>query len=989
MGAVPFLQLVAEDLTAKYGGELSDLTVVFPNNRARLFFNNYLVKSVDKPIWSPSYLTIQDMFASCTNLKVADEPKLICDLFKAYSAHVDWEELGVEPETMDSFYFWGEVILSDFEDVDNNLVPAEMLFKNMVELSKMEDDFSFLSEEQIASLQRFFHNFSVDQKSLLKRKFMALWNALLPMYNEFRENLRTQGLAYGGMLHRIVVDEVLKERGVEPFPSDKYVFVGFNVLNKCEVELFSRLMKAGKALFYWDTDEYYMNMPNVRHEAATFMAQNLEKFPNELPKSSLDVFVNTPKHFSFVSSSTENAQAKYLSDFLEDCKRKGLSDPETAVVLCDESLLLPVLHSIPPCVDDLNITMGLPLIQTPVFALAKVLVDMQCSVALSVGNNPRSVPIRFIREVLNNPYVQIAFEGASELQSQIVRERRYYPTVAYLKEKSESLSLLFSFVDQNREDPSAFLLKWLSAVLKHVATHYRRVEAEDREGSSDDSGTAIYDALYREALFRTYTIVNRLMILTESGDLKVDLQRMGKLLNRMLSSVSVPFSGEPVKGMQVMGFLETRNLDFKNVVMLSVNEGVLPKGGGESSFIPHSLRRAFGMTTIEHKNSLYAYYFYRLLQRVESATFLYSTATSGGSKGQMSRFLMQLLAETDVEVDLYDLRSEIEVSAGSTFEVPKGKEVVDKLRSVYDKNVNAHASILSPSLLNTYITCPMKFYFSYVMGLKPSEDIDEEVDQRLLGLIHHAAMEEIYGHFGDAFVEETDLNQLLAHEGKLEEIVGNAFRREYFKAERNDHIQYTGLQLLLKMTVVSYVKNVLMSDLRNCAPFRIVGLERDDIRHDFEVDGMRFSLGGTIDRLQEERNGRYRVVDYKTGSASGCSKGIAFPDVSSLFSHDLEIKHADYALQVLLYSYLCTVEKGWTVTPSLTFTRLRNGMIPLLMGNPLEEVSSISAECCKELEQNLTSLLREIFSPELPFRQACDPNVCTYCQFIEICGRRK
>lgn len=991
MGAVPFLQLVAEDLTAKYGGELSDLTVVFPNNRARLFFNNYLVKSVDKPIWSPVYMTIQDMFASCTDLRVADDTKLICDLFKAYSAHIDWKELDIEPETMDTFYFWGEVILSDFEDVDNNLVPASMLFKNMVDLARMEDDFSFLSEDQIASLQRFFHNFSVEQKSLLKRKFMALWNALLPMYTDFRENLRAQGLAYGGMLHRIVVDEVLKEKGVEPFPSKKYVFVGFNVLNKCEIELFSRLRKAGKALFYWDTDEFYMNMPGVRHEAATFMLQNLEKFPNELPQSELNVFRNTPKRFSFISSSTENAQAKYLNDFLMKCKENGSSDSDTAVVLCDESLLLPVLHSIPPCVDDLNITMGLPLIQTPIYALMKVLVEMQCSVALGTGN-PHSVPFRFIREVLSNPYVQIAFEGATELQRQIVSERRYYLNVAYLKAKSESLDLLFSFVGQKKEDSSLSLLKWLSAILKHVAAYYREEASGERVGSANDSEPAIYDALYREALFRTYTIVNRLMVLSESGDLKVDLQMMGKLLERLLSSVSVPFSGEPVKGMQVMGFLETRNLDFKNVVMLSVNEGILPKGGGESSFIPHSLRRAFGMTTIEHKNSLYAYYFYRLLQRVENATFLYSTATTGGSKGQMSRFLMQLLAETDIEVNMYDLRSDIEVSPKIVTAVAKTDEMIEKLRHKYDKAYNPSASILSPSMLNTYISCQLKFYFSYVMGIKEPEELDDEVDNRLLGLVLHAAMEEIYGRFKDKEVKEEDLRQLLGDDDKLEVFVDNAFRREYFKSEDNAPIQYSGQQLLLKMTVLAFVKNVLSVDLENCVPFEIIGVETKRINHDFVVDGMRFTLGGIIDRLQKEDGASYRVVDYKTKGLENVSK-ISFTNIPSLFdgSDPKRDKFRQYALQVMLYAYLCTVENGWKSVPSLFFVRHKNGLKNLFMGDgkEKEEITSISSSCCEKIEETLTKVLRKMFDPNEPFVQTSNFDNCGYCPYVEICRGKK
>lgn len=984
MGTKPFLQLVAEDLIAKFGKDLSAVTVVFPNNRARLFFNNYLVKSSDKPIWSPAYTTIQELFSSCVSFQVADDMKLICDLFRAYSAHIDWNKLGVEPETMDDFYFWGEVILRDFDDVDNNLVPVELLFKNMVDLAKMEDDYSFLSEEQVASIQQFFHHFSVDESSLLKRKFMALWEALLPMYTDFREGLREQGIAYGGMLHRIVVDEVLKKRGVEDFPSEKYIFIGFNVLNKCEVELFSRLQKAGKALFYWDTDEYYMDMPNVRHEAATFMSLNLERFTNQLPKSSLNTFKSVPKNFTIISSSVDTAQAKYLNDYLTERKKLGDSDSETAVVLCDESLLLPVLHSIPPCVGDLNITMGLPLIQTPVYALVKVLLEMQCSM-VSLKANSRTIPFRYIREVLSNPYVLTVFEGAKGLNEEIMRKSLYFPQISMLKGWSDSMELLFSFADSSDEKGAMFLLKWLSSILKKVASFYRNGDKSGKTDGNDEM--VLYDALYKEALYRSYTIVNRMLMLMENGDLSVSIQTICKLLERMLSSTSVPFSGEPVKGMQVMGFLETRNLDFKNVVLLSVNEGVLPKTGGESSFIPHSLRKGFGMTTIEHKNSLYAYYFYRLLQRVENATFLYNTSTNGGNKGQMSRFLMQLLVETGIDVHLKDLRSSIDVALPQSFNIKNTEKANSVLRKKYDKRTNPDAMSLSPKMLNMYIKCPMSFYYSYVLGLKQSDDMDDGIDNRILGLILHAALERIYDEKKGELTNSGELEDLLNNKEKLEDVVEESFRKVYFKEKGKEKIVYTGRQLLLKMVVRSYVENVLTYDKENFAPFSIVGVEDNSYSHDIEVDGMLFSMTGTIDRLQSDKDGRWRIIDYKTSSKPD---KICFPSISYLFTDGFsdknKCKYLEYALQVLLYAYICTVEKGREVVPSLFFVRSNKDIVNLNCDKSF--IESISPDMCAEIEENLTALLHSIFSAE-SFPQTPFPHHCTYCPFKGFCGRKE
>lgn len=983
MGTKSFLQLVSEDLIAKFGSDLSGVTVVFPNNRARLFFNNYLLNSSGKPIWSPVYTTIQELFSSCVPFQVADDMKLICDLFRAYSAHVDWNELGVEPETMDDFYFWGEVILGDFDDVDNNLVPVELLFKNMVDLAKMEDDYSFLSEEQVASIKQFFHHFSVDEKSLLKRKFMALWQALLPMYTDFREGLRKQGLAYGGMLHRIVVDEVLKKRGVEDFPYEKYVFVGFNVLNKCEVELFSHLHKAGKALFYWDTDEYYMDMPNVRHEAATFMSRNLERFPNQLSKSSLNTFKSLPKNFTIISSSTDTAQAKYLNDYLINRKKQHDSDSETAVVLCNESLLLPVLHSIPLCVEDLNITMGLPLIQTPVYALVKVLLEMQCS-AVTMKRNSKTIPYRFIREVLSNPYVLTAFDGAKELNQEITNNRRFFPLISSLK-KSDSLSLLFTFAQSEDENASLFLLKWLNAILKKVASYYR---GKNDSGKNDKVEVALYDALYKEALYRSYTIVNRMLTLTESGDLCVSIQTLCKLLMRMLSSTSVPFSGEPIKGMQVMGFLETRNLDFKNVILLSVNEGVLPKTGGESSFIPHSLRKGFGMTTIEHKNSLYAYYFYRLLQRVENATFLYSTATSGGSKGQMSRFLMQLLAETGIDVKMKDLHTSIEVAMPRSFSIRNTEEAINILRKKYDKKTNPDARSLSPTMLKTYIKCPMSFYYSYVLGLKEPEEMDDGLDNRILGLILHSSLERIYSNTLGQELLPGMIDIWLNNEEKMAVLVDEAFRKVYYEEGAKERIDYTGQQLLLKMVAQRYVQNVLTYDRNNFTGSAIIGVEVDSYNHDIEVDGMVFTMGGTIDRLQSDKDGKWRIIDYKTSSNQ--EKQIKIPNISYLFTDGFSDKkryqNFEYALQVLLYAYICTVEKKKDVVPSLFYVRSNRHIVNLEYDSAV--IESLSAEMCAEIEENLIALLRSIFSGE-SFPQTPFTHHCIYCPFKGICGRKE
>lgn len=969
-----FLKLVAEDLKQKYDGKITDLTVVFPNNRARLFFNNFLLGDSDQPMWSPFYTTIQDLFLSCTKLKVADEIKLVCELYNVYLKHIDWEELGVAPETMDDFYFWGEVLLSDFEDVDNNLVDAEQLFRNITELADLEGDLTdILTPEQKAALEKFFQHFAKKDDSIIKKKFAALWNAMWPIYQEFRQNLLKKDIAYGGMIHRMVAEEIDMSR----FPSEHYVFVGFNVLNKCEIALFKALRKAGKAIFYWDVDDFYMETPGVNHEAATFMKQNLQLFPNELSKEQLNSFSAAPKSFTIVSSSTNNAQAKYLSTYLQQRKEAGDADSDTAVVLCDESMLLPSLHSIPDSVQDLNITMGLPLIQTPIYAMVKVLLEMRSTVAV-YGSKSKTIPLRFVKEALINPYVQLSFDGVPELFDEIVKNNIYFPEVDFLMSKNEDTTLLFSFLKDQPSEAVLPMLDWMLKVLKKVSLIYREKEVED------DNEDSIYDALYKESLYRCYTLVNRLYSLVESGDLTVNLQTMCKLLERLLSSTSVPFSGEPVKGMQIMGFLETRNLDFKNVVMLSVNEGTLPKGGAESSFIPYSLKKGFEMTTIDHKNSLYAYYFYRLLQRVENATFMYSSATTGGAKGLMSRFLMQLIVEKGDNVTLSqkDLRSDIQVALSNEFEVTKTEAMVDILRKRCDKNFGGTHPV-SPSMLNTYLACPLKFYFSYVVGLREPDDLDDSVDQRMLGLIVHKTLENIYNSHKGILIEKHIIAQWLKEEHNLEKEVDAAFMSEFF---HHDHIVYSGQQLLMKMTALTYVKNALTMDME-LAPFSIVGDESKET-YELDVDGIRFDLGGYIDRLQMSESG-YQVVDYKTGGKPNNSKIFA-DGFAQLFSASEDRHYLAYAFQVWLYAYMRYKNTGVSVTPYLMFVRSKGGLINPSDSEDLLHLNGSNANAiCGEIEENLKELIREIFSLEQPFKMTSNVVNCGYCPFVEICQGKK
>ena len=580
-----FLQLVAQDLHSKIGNDLSRVAIVFPNKRASLFFNEHLASQSDHPIWSPAYVSISELFQQLSDQKLGDPIRLVCELYKIFREETKSEE------SLDDFYFWGELLISDFDDVDKNLVDADKLFTNLQDLKNIMDDFDFLDKEQEDAIRQFFQNFSIEKHTKLKEKFISLWDKLGDIYRSYRSQLASLSIAYEGMLYRNVIEAL----DTNALRYDKYVFVGFNVLNKVETRFFSLLQEAGKALFYWDYDLFYTRLPQQRHEAGEFILRNLEKFPNELPETVFDC-LRHPKKVRFISSPTENAQARYLPEWVrdtllnKDLQEKPCEEKENAVVLCNESLLLPVLHSIPSEVKNVNITMGFPLAQTPVYSFINAVVELQ-----TTGYHSETGRYSYdtVQAVLKHPYTRQISLKAEPLERELTKTNRFYPLPTELKQ-DDFLSLLFT----PRSGIRAICL-YIIELLKEVSTLYRQ------ESEQDD----IFNQLYRESLFKSYTMVNRLLNLIENGELQIRIDTLKRLLSRILNAANIPFHGEPAIGMQVMGVLETRNLDFRNLIMLSLNEGQLPKSSGESSFIPYNLPKAFGMTTIEHKNAVYAYYF--------------------------------------------------------------------------------------------------------------------------------------------------------------------------------------------------------------------------------------------------------------------------------------------------------------------------------------------------------------------------------------------
>ena len=948
-----FLEYVAEDIIGKYGTDLSRIAVVFPNKRAALFLNEHLARIAGQPVWSPAYITISDLFRQHTDLKPADPIKLICDIHKSFTKCT-----GID-ETLDHFYGWGQLLLADFDDIDKNMADADSIFCNLKDIHEL-DDISYLDDEQKEMLKRFFANFSDDIESELKKRFLSLWSHFGDIYHDYNRRLTEQGIGYEGAIYRKVASEETLH-----LKYDKYLFVGFNLIQKVERVLFSRLMKEGKAKFYWDFDEYYMptaraqQSASVPNNTASFAAY-LTDFPNELDNTDRDIYANMrrPKRIRFISSPTENAQARFASNWLLENERYK-AGRKTAVVMCDESILLPIMHSLPPEADKVNITSGFPLAMTPVASLVMLLFDLY---TLGLRKKGTAFNPHYLKKLIAHPY-------ARHLQE------------VHLKEMND-VHLKGVHLSQVHQEGSAALLHHIASLVKQVGI------ATKQEG----------DALTQESVFRMFTILNRLAALADSGDLLVDNTTLRRLVSQLVGAASIPFHGEPVVGVQIMGVLETRNIDFDNVLLLSCNEGNMPKGVNDSSFIPYSIRKAHGLTTIDNKVAIYSYYFHRLLQRAGDITIAYNNSTDNGHTGEMSRFMLQLLVESGQKIDHYSLTAKNQPTPLMPKPIEKDEAAIGKLEEM---------SKLSPSAINTYIRCKLAFYYQYIAHIKEPDSDPETIDNRMFGNIFHRAAYLIYKDITDhsPVIEKAHIQAYLSNRKLLASVVDRAFEEEECKTNN-------GLQIINREVIIEYVTKLLKIDQQLC-PFSILAMEEEAkvyTQLSFTIPSggalkggalvssapdkhYNLTIGGIIDRLDavtDKQTGkrRIRVVDYKTGN----KPSSAIKSIEEVFDpKNIASKHSNYFLQAILYSLIVSRSKHWNpdnnpVSPALLFIKqaATNDYDPTLCidKHPISDVTVYEEEFLTKLKETVA----DMYSPNVAFTPTDDRKKCELCPYKMLCG---
>jgi hypothetical protein len=965
-----FLEEVAEKVHKEFP-VLEEVTLVFPNRRASLYFRKHLGMLLSKPAFSPQLLTIEDFISDFSSAKVPDKLELIYILHSVYQQLVRGSG-GEEstPEGIDQFYFWGDMLLRDFDEIDKYLVDAQQLFKDLSHQKELDSSFDFLTDEQREFLKSFWSNFD-EAETANKKKFLFVWRRLTEVYSVFKTELTKKGYAYEGMLHREVAERVAALSFDCP---NKLIFAGFNALTAAEEKIISHFVEKGASV-HWDMDTYYVN--NVAQEAGKFFREYQEHkvlkktFGSDIPSHFAKKIIDkTPIHL--YGAPQPIGQVKLMAQILNEAIARGMKPEETLVVLPDEKLLLPVLHSISPGIEKLNVTMGFPLSSTPVFNFVELIIDLQINRKADHFNH------RQVLALLGHPYVVAADAGSSQAKrKEILKNNWVHIPKSYLATEVMLHRVLFQEIDLSSvPQPLSSLTKYLKEIVTEVGSLPSLGDL--------DKEYAFHFIKFFNRLDEVFSAEQNSSVGSSKSENVAHLKSFLRLFRQLIRTNKIPFSGEPLRGLQIMGVLETRNLDYKNVFVLSLNEGAFPSLSGKGSYIPFSIRKAYRLPTVEHQDAIYSYLFYRALQRAENISLFYNSETDVLGQGEMSRYLQQILFESGIPVEKKVLHNSIQPQGISPIVLKKNKQVLDQLVKLNEGN--AYFKGISPSALNTYIECRLKFYLRHVAKIREADEVEEELDARVLGNFLHDVMEHFYKELNDrnksSLIEPKDFE---GYEIRIDALIDKVFVNAY-RLDPSKKVSYEGQRLVVKEIVKKFAHRIIEIDKMH-APFHIEGLEQEGLTFNVRLDIPPYSavVGGKIDRVDRKDN-QVRVIDYKTGKDK-----LNFESVASLFIRDSKRNKA--AFQTLMYAllyknnFLSKGDNSMQLVPGL-INRMNlfdeDFTFGLKVGR--DQITDVSG-ILPEFEMHLKTLFEDLFNPDQQFDQTTDLENCKFCAYTAMCYR--
>lgn len=937
-----FLEEVAVNILNE-SSDLSDLEIIVPNQRTGLFLKKYLVELTNKTSWMPKITAIQDVFLNNSSLHHAEDLLLLYKLYDVFVLYTKSEE------SFDDFYYWGEIILNDFDDIDKYLVDASNLFSTIKDIKEIDNRFDGYQEEEIEIIRRFWVNINDSKLSIHKQKFLDLWQAMYDIYSKFREEILEQNIAYAGLIYRSVAENINNL----VFDKSEYAIVGFNALNKCEKKLFSYLKANKKVKFFWDADKYYLNDEN--QEAGRFLRENVKKYPPHNDIGIIDSIKPFKKNIEVITAPSPVSQVKMLEAILEEWKTYKDYNPEkTAIVLGDENLLIPLLNSLPPFVEPYNVSMGFPVKNSAAYGFIYHLVSLRRR-----SRQQKELCSFYFKDVLsliNHSFIKNLFnQGACELETQINNEKLIY-IESQLCSKNDFFYSLFKANINSVVDISEWVREICHETLNLI--------------SGKDEFTV--DSEFLNKILSRVNVLNECIVSNQVNIKRPEI--FYRLLLNSVRSLSIAFEGEPLQGLQVLGFLETRCLDFDKVIMLSVNEGVFPKKSAAQSLIPYNLRRFYELPSIEYQDSIFAYYFYRLLQRSKDLKIIYS-AQAGDTGSEASRFISQLKYESEQDIKYRNDGYQISISPSKPVFAKKTQQVNTKISEILKKGI-------SPKAINEYLNCQFRFYLDYIEEIKEPLKLEEEEDSAFFGELFHEIMRELYEPYLAKVINDSDFADISA-ESNLQKAKYQALTKVFGLKSKAEVERYS--QKLIVDIVMKYVDSLLKYDRQTC-PFTIISLEK---KHEYllkyiESDSgeqIEILISGYIDRV-DLHNGYFRVLDYKTGKIV---QKLKFIDL--LFKSDRSTE-LNSITQILLYSLMVSNNIDSSVCPGIfNINELSSDYSYHLIieDKKLEKFNNttLSAEFLKLLEQVFSELKTE----EGYFKPTNNIKTCEYCPYKNICDR--
>ncbi len=959
----PFLDKLAKHLYSSHGADFSRICIVFPSRRAGLFFKQYVSRIIDKPIWLPDIYALEDFVVHKSGLTLSDPLHLIARLYKVYRS-LEKEKA----QSFSDFISWGNMLLGDFDEIDQYLADGEKVFRYL---------------DEIKALKHW--NPGGEPLTAFELRYLHFYNSLAPCYTLFREELLKNGEGYFGLAFDMLLKDI-KSKSFDEW--DSIVFAGFNALTAAEEKLLKILLEAGKAEIYWDADDYYLSDP--RQEAGRFLRDYIKNDtfgPLNWISNSLS---NDEKSVSVIGIPGNVGQAKLAGELIQQIVRqKGTADG-IALVLVDEGLLLPVLNSIPAETGDFNVTMGFPLKQTPVFSLLNIVMSMYVNAKRLAQPAPDTLPgaepdlvLRFyhkdIQRFVTHPFIISTQKenntGAAKSDKSLFTKSFYSAEELFLllKKVNTPLAEVFKPFLDNKHMEAGDVIKLIREIISFLRNSYSLNEVTDNESSGK------LHPIEMEYLFQAAVLCSKLDVILNDPDLKPDIETVQSLVSNLIAGMRLPFYGEPLNGLQVMGMLETRMLDFTDIIMISVNEGLLPRGKHQTTFIPDEVRSQFGMQRYSERTAVFAYHFYRLMQGVDNAWLLYNTEGDELGGGEKSRFISQLLYELPgINPKVKVSEQTLAVSPGDTnagdIIIQKTPDVQARLRQIADRGI-------SPTALAMYMKCSLQFCFAQVMRITEPDEVSETIDAAKLGEIVHDALHKTYLAKKNTLITPDVLMNMLP--AAMQHV------KEAFAAHFNTEELTTGKNLLIVKVAENMVKRFLLAEKKfleqSGAKIEILMLEEElksfvEIVDPLSGEVIHVNIHGKADRI-DRVGGVTRIIDYKTGRVE--AKDLKLDQISDFSEKDDPSK----ILQVLAYALMYTdMQNGVTGGLISGIISMRMASAYLIKTN-IAKSDQIDRELLQAFKSELQLVIGDIYNTDTPFTQTENRDTCTNCAFNTICNR--